>query len=508
MTARFPGQAWPTRLGARVRRAQLRTRVVAGVLAVVLIAMAGSSYAAVTALRGYLVTQTDIALRAVASEIQAHTPEQGTRATLRTGTIPGKTLGTRTPGISIPLRLPPVIDKSYIYYIGWAPRHGRPTTIVGGHGNLEPRLPAGLTTLTSAQSETVTSTDGHTELRLLAIPVSSGRTLIIATSLDGVSSTVSHLELIIAIASLAATLILAVGVSLVIRCGLRPIELIAGAADRITGGDLTTRVSPDDPATEVGRLGKALNGMLTRIETAVSELEATQQAARQFFADASHELRTPLASLRANAELYMQGALPRRAQVDEAMRRITAEARRMGALVDDMLQLARLDLQPAQRHERVDLTALAADCIERASTAHPRRTWNARVQAGLTTTGDEEMLRRAIDNLLANVAAHTPPETIATIIATARDGSVITEVSDDGPGVPASQLPRVFDRFYRGQAHGQRPGSGLGLAIVAAIAATHQGTARAAPNYPRGLRITLTLPDAPAGSAGSSMPFS
>jgi len=269
---------------------------------------------------------------------------------------------------------------------------------------------------------------------------------------------------------------------------------MAAQADRITAGDLTDRVSPHDPATEVGRLGAALNGMLTRIEASIHEREASQELTRRFFADASHELRTPLASLRANAELYQQGALPRRPQVDEAMRRIALEAQRMSRLVDDMLRLARLDQHPDQQHDLVDLSELVHGCAERARIADPGRTWRAQIATGLVATGDEELLRRAVDNLLANVHAHTPAGTVATITAAERDGTVTVEVSDDGPGVPAGQLPHIFDRFYRAAAPPPRPGSGLGLAIVTAIAAAHRGTAEATPNQPHGLRVTLTLP--------------
>ena len=133
------------------------------------------------------------------------------------------------------------------------------------------------------------------------------------------------------------------------RRGLRPVETMAGKADKITAGDLTERVSPQDARTEVGRLGARSTGCSARIEDFIAEREASQQATNRFFADASHELRTPLASLRANAELYQQGALPERAQVDEAMRRITAEAQRMSGLVDDMLRLARLDQHPERQ---------------------------------------------------------------------------------------------------------------------------------------------------------------
>jgi two-component system OmpR family sensor kinase len=327
----------------------------------------------------------------------------------------------------------------------------------------------------------------------MPVPASAGA-LVAATSLAAVNSTVGRLELILIIGSAVAGLLVAVGVSWVMRRGLHPIEMMAAQADRITAGDLTDRVSPQDPATEVGRLGAALNGMLTRIEAAISEREASQELTRRFFADASHELRTPLASLRANAELYQQGALARRPQVDEAMRRIALEAQRMSRLVDDMLRLARLDQHPDQQDDLVDLTALVHGCAERAQVADPRRTWRAQIASGLVATGDEELLRRAVDNLLANVCAHTPGGTVATITAAARGGTVVVEVSDNGPGVRADRLPHIFDRFYRAAALPPRPGSGLGLAIVTAIAAAHQGTAEAALNHPHGLRITLTLP--------------
>jgi len=108
-------------------------------------------------------------------------------------------------------------------------------------------------------------------------------------------------------------------------------------------------------------------------------------------------------------------------------------------------------------------------------------------------SGDEELLRRAVDNLLANVHAHTPAGTPATVTAALRGDTITVQVSDTGPGVPAEELPRIFDRFYRGGARAD-PGTGLGLAIVAATAAAHHGAVQAAPNGPHGLCITLTLP--------------
>jgi two-component system OmpR family sensor kinase len=246
--------------------------------------------------------------------------------------------------------------------------------------------------------------------------------------------------------------------------------------------------------------------MLARIEADVQEREESQQQMRRFFADASHELRTPLASLRANAELYQQGALRSRDEVDEVMDRIVLETRRMGRLVEDMLRLARLGQRPGQSAEPVDLTAVVTGCADRVRIADPARTWQVRIAGGLSTVGDEELLRRAVDNLLMNVLVHTPGDIAGTITARQAGGRVSIEVSDDGPGVPPDQLLHIFERFYRAGARSRlcfsnQPaptdlpaGSGLGLAIAAEIAAAHGGTAQAAPAVPRGLRITLTIP--------------
>jgi two-component system, OmpR family, sensor kinase len=350
----------------------------------------------------------------------------------------------------------------------------------------------------SGQGLAVASSRGNEPPRMMAAAAPGQGVTAAFSSLDGAGKTVGQFELILVIGSVAAGLLAAGGVAWVMRRGLRPIETMAAQADAITAGDLASRVSPHDPRTEVGRLGVALNGMLARIAEFIAEREASQEATRRFFADASHELRTPLASLRANAELYQQGALAERPQVDEAMRRITLEAKRMSGLVDDMLRLARLDQHPGREQEPVDLSAVLEGCADRARVADPQRTWRARIDPGLVVAGDEELLRRAADNLLSNVGMHTPAGTVATIVAEETDGTVTVQVSDDGPGVPAGQLPRIFDRFYRGPALSARPGSGLGLAIVTAVAATHGGTAEARLNDPHGLRVTLILPAASA----------
>jgi two-component system, OmpR family, sensor kinase len=495
---------------SRPRRALLRTRVLVGVLLVTLVALAAFDVAGVTALRSYLIGQTDSQLRNVLSLygqvnfLERHLPSvgPGRRAPTQQPAEPGS--GSQPPNGGLlsasPVQGAILQPYSVMLVSGNKVRKVSPTIDIRGISiggpSLVPKLPVNFgEKMAWGQGMTVASSRGNEPLRIMAAPDPGHGMLVAATSLDGVAKTVGQLELILVIGSAAAGALAAGGVAWVMRRGLRPIETMAGQADAITAGDLTSRVGPHDPRTEVGRLGVALNGMLARIEDFITEREASQEATRRFFADASHELRTPLASLRANAELYQQGALAERRQVDEAMRRITLEAQRMSGLVDDMLRLARLDQHPGQENEPVDLTAVIKGCFERVRVADPRRVWRATIDPGLVVAGDEELLRRAADNLLANVSTHTPAGTVATIVAEQSEATITVQVSDDGPGVPAGQLSRIFDRFYRA-APSARPGSGLGLAIVTAVAATHRGTAVARPNQPHGLRVTLALPAA------------
>ncbi len=519
------------------RRPSLRARVLLGVLAVTLVALAGFDLAAVNSLRGYLLNQKDGQLQSVTRAFyprpggadfpkgalvigpamsEASRPpdarlgswspiwQAAQRAARNTGVISAIRGKTATPK-QVRLTFAQVLSRAghleYAvpadlrqYRVAFIANPGAKTkseVLLRGPG-LQPHfssLPPGTTWIAT----TVAGIHGGQQLRLWAVRVGPG-TLVTTTSIADVNKTVGRLRLIVIIGSLAALLLVGLCVAWLVRRGLRPIETMANQADRITAGDLTERVSAVDSESEVGRLGVALNGMLGRIEASLQEREASQELTRRFFADASHELRNPLASLRANAELYQQGALTSREQVDEAMARIAHEAKRMSQLVDDMLRLARLDQHPCQQHDVVDVTALVQECAERAQIADPARTWHADTDADLVVMGDEELLRRAIDNLLANVQAHTPDGTVTTVTAACSDEGVTVSVSDDGPGVQNTQLPHIFDRFYRPAGSSSRPGSGLGLAIVTAIAAAHDGKAEASLNEPHGLRVTLALP--------------
>jgi len=464
----------PTALLRRLLRAQLRLKVMAGVVVVTLLALVAFDVGAVATMRRYLLTQTDDnlhgALTLTLPRLAAALAFTSQVARPSNHAVPGQVV---LPAHVRTLSLPGAFDMTFL------PHHGKQVNL-----QVAANSPAGgvawVLSPTVARvaakpgPHTVIGPGGTNLIRVQSVRVTGG-SLVAGTSLDQVAKTIGKVEAIVTTGSIAVLLI-GLGVFVVLRRGLRPIEAMAGQADRITAGALTDRVTPHNPRSEVGRLGAALNGMLARIETGLHEREASQEQMRRFFADASHELRTPLASLRANAELYQQGALRSTDEVDEVMDRIVLETRRMGRLVDDMLRLARLGQHPGRSAEPVDVTAVVAGCAERVRIADPERAWRVRIDRGLGTVGDEELLRRAVDNLLMNVLVHTPAGTVGTIIATAAGGRVAIEVSDDGPGVPPDKLPHIFERFYRAGSPGTRR-SGLGLAIAADIAAAHGGTA-------------------------------
>jgi two-component system OmpR family sensor kinase len=479
-------------LARRLLRAQLRVKVMAGVVVVTLVALVAFDIGAVATMRRYLLAQTDNNLQgALTLTLPRLADIVADQARALREQHPGSApVSAFRPGGKIPA-LPGAFDMEFL------PLRGAPLTLqVAANGTMigaNWRLSAAAAQVAARPGPHILAGPGG-QTRVLSLRVPGGA-LVAGTSLDQVYETLVRVELIVILGSIAVVLLIGLGVFVVLRRGLRPIEEMAAQADRITAGGLTDRVRPYHPGSEVGRLGAALNGMLARIEADVCERDEHQQQMRRFFADASHELRTPLASLRANAELYQQGALRSPDEVDEVMDRIVVETRRMGRLVDDMLRLARLGQHPGQFAEPVDLTAVVAGCAERARIADPARAWLVHIPPGLATVGDEELLRRAVDNLLMNVLVHTPGPTAATITAAQADGHVTVEVSDDGPGVSPDKLPHIFERFYRaGARSARRPGSGLGLAIAAEIAAAHGGSVQAAPALPHGLRIRLTLP--------------
>jgi two-component system OmpR family sensor kinase len=245
--------------------------------------------------------------------------------------------------------------------------------------------------------------------------------------------------------------------------------------------------------------------MLTRIQDAFAQRDATEARLRRFVADASHELRTPVAAVSAYAELFERGASERPEDLARVMAGIRTETGRMGHLVDDLLLLARLDQGRPLQQEPVELVTVAAQAVDAARAMGPE--WPVRLDARrpLEVEGDKGRLRQVIDNLLANVRAHAPPGTSATVRVDEQGDEALIEVADDGPGLSAPDATRVFERFYRVDSSRSRQsgGAGLGLSIVQAIVSAHGGHVALTTEPGKGATFAVCLPIRPAQANGA-----
>ncbi|WP_232715977.1 sensor histidine kinase [Gordonia metallireducens] len=315
-------------------------------------------------------------------------------------------------------------------------------------------------------------------------------TSIVATPMSDIDATISRLVWLQF--AIGAVVVVLIGVLsyLLVRTSLRPLRRVEETAHAIAAGDLTRRVPLAAPDTEVGSLSDSLNTMLGQIQqafatTAASERQAraSEEEMRRFVADASHELRTPLTSIKGFAELYSQGGVP---DVTDAMRRINDEAARMNVLVEDLLMLARLDVQRPIATAPVDLLSLATDAVQSARVVAPERDIELEVTTGdrpPLVSGDGPRLLQVLRNLIGNAINHTPADasiTVGVSVETGVDGTseAVLTVADTGQGLTPEDAEHVFERFYRGDQsrhRGSGGGNGLGLSIVAALVEAHGG---------------------------------
>ena len=373
------------------------------------------------------------------------------------------------------------------------------------------RLPApdasGLVDPTTAAAYlTMQSSGGGPDYRgrVSLLPFGQGEVLV-AVPLTDVEATLHKLMLTELAVSAAAVLAAVALGALLVRLGLRPLDDVTATADAIAAGRLDRRVEVTDPESEVGRLGVAFNAMLGRIEDSFSEKEASERRLRRFVADASHELRTPLTSIRGYAELFRRGAQSRPEDLAKSMTRIEEEAVRMSVLVEDLLLLARLDQGRPLDSLPVDLSTVVGQAVDAARAVEPDRRIDLDTPGPVTVSGDSYRLRQVVDNLLANVRIHTPPETPAEVSLTVTDGTAVLRVADRGPGL-GDAAAQVFERFYRvdPSRSAASGGAGLGLSIVSAIVAAHQGSVAAGDRPDGGAVFTVTLPLEEPPLSGSS----
>ncbi|MFF0190542.1 sensor histidine kinase [Streptomyces sp. NPDC005244] len=374
---------------------------------------------------------------------------------------------------------------------------------------------------------TVDSTEGDTRWRVIAAPrvpragllgataTGSGNSgsVVVATSLEQVDGTVDRMWQSYRTTGLGLLAVLAVAGWFAVRSGLRPLTRVERTAAEIAGGDLSRRM-PDlaGPRTELGRLSAALNGMLGQLESAFAARAESEARMSRFVADASHELRTPLAGIKGLTDLHRMGALSDGEGVNATMDRIAREPERLARLVEDMLQLTRLEGQelrtPGDRTmpdldlAPADLRTLAADALHDVRALDPERPVTLTGPAGDGPPGpapalaDEARLRQVVTNLVGNAVTHTPPGTpLRTGVGTVGDHAVL-EVADRGPGLTPHQCDRIFDRFYRADTSRTRTtgGAGLGLAIVQSLVTAHEGQVEVDSTPSKGTTFRVLLP--------------
>jgi two-component system OmpR family sensor kinase len=516
-----------------INRTPLRVKLVAAVLALVAAALLVIGVASAFALRSYLLSQIDTQLATTAQRVN-HLNHR-----LSAGELPTSILvGTQGAG-------------------GWD------VTVYDPDYQDRSKLPSFPQTLQASEAKAGRpyfdqAADGSTRWRVLIVPRDANATMtMVAEDMSTMDHAVERLVVAELLVGFGVLILLAVLGAALVRASLGTLREIEHTAQAIAAGDLTRRVpefepGDEEPRTEVGRLGRALNAMLVQIEaafTARAESETAARAAetvardaestardaaeaarlsevrarrseermRQFVADASHELRTPLTTIRGFAELYRQGAVRSPEEVERLIRRIEDEASRMGLLVEDLLLLARLDQERPLVRAPLELRVIANDAVTAARVVAPDRTIELAIPAGagpLVVSGDEARLRQVVDNLMTNALTHTPAGTPVWLRLYGADGSVVVEVADAGPGLQPEQAERVFERFYRADAArtrrnsgaaSQRSGTGLGLAIVAALVAAHEGTVEVESPPGGGATFRVRLPAAPAALVASEV---
>ncbi len=382
---------------------------------------------------------------------------------------------------------------------------------------------------------TIGDATGTSHWRVVAFPFqlsddSNYVVVIVGQSIDDVDSTVSRFMLIFFGFALAVVVFGAATTQLLVTSTFAPLRDVEATAARFAAGDYSQRLGGATPNTEVGRLNRSLNTMLARIDRAFADRQRTVEQMRRFVGDASHELRTPLVSLRGYAELYRMGAITSPDDVAQAMDRIEREAIRMGGLVEDLLELARLDEAKPLKLEPVDLLPIAQDAALDATASNPSRVITVVVPqrieaadpdetapaakpeqaeaplAAITATGtisltgalsrlrrrrprtvsapltvssavpdtgpivlaEGDKIRQVITNLMGNAMRFTPPDSpIELAVEVDRVGDFgQISVVDHGEGIPPQLREKIFQRFWRADTSRTRDTGGSGLGLA------------------------------------------
>jgi signal transduction histidine kinase len=460
------------RLGAvRARLGTVRVRTTVAAVVVVGVALAAGALVLVAVLRDTLTREVRAAARLRGQDVAA-------------------VLASDASGVG-----PLSIDDAEELLIQVLDERGQVVAASSNAGGLPPvaRLQPGESAEVEAPAGGPVEADGEFLAVATGADTPQGRrTVVVVRSTETVTEATAAASGLLAVGLPLLLVVVAATTWVVVGRALAPVEAIRAEVDAISAAALHRRV-PDPPADdEIGRLARTMNRMLGRLEQA-------QARQRRLVSDASHELRSPVATIRQHAEVAM--AHPGRTTTSELAATVLAEDLRLQRLAEDLLLLTRADEHTlALRRRPVDLDDLVFDEARRLRDGTGLRVDTTAVSAG-RVDGDAAALRQVLRNLADNAARHAVGRLAFSVAE--RDGVVLLEVDDDGPGVPQADRERVFERFVRLDDARARDdgGSGLGLAIVAELVAAHGGAVAIASSPLGGTRVEVTLPR-PAGPDG------
>ncbi|WP_343996968.1 HAMP domain-containing sensor histidine kinase, partial [Williamsia deligens] len=290
---------------------------------------------------------------------------------------------------------------------------------------------------------------------------------------------------------------------LAVQRALRPLEAMVDVARDITSGDRGRRVRPRSPGTELGRTAESMDEMLDALESAENAQRAAAANAqradadtKRFLADAAHELRTPIAGLSAVAESVARDGATRPDRVARWSDLLVSESRHAARLVDDLLDMARIDDDPGLEVVDADLGAIVDGAVERTALVHADHTVSRTGVESVPVRVDPGRIGQILTNLAENAARVS---SVVAIDLSVEDTTAVITVCDEGPGVPAADRDRIFDRLVRLDRARDTPGAGLGLPIARALARAHGGDVRCVEGSSRtGACFVVTLPVRPA----------
>ncbi len=330
------------------------------------------------------------------------------------------------------------------------------------------------------------ATDGS-EYRIMAVPLTGlgNYALVVGRPLQVINDTLTSLWLVLILFGATGVVLAAIAGNAVARSSLRPVRELAAAVEHVT---LTEDLNPIavSGSDDVTRLAEAFNRMLR-------SLASSRDRQQRLIADAGHELRTPLTSLRTNIELLAADERTRMLTSDDRaaiLTDVTAQLAEFTTLIGDLVHLTRDD-RVAAAPEPIDLRDVVNAALERVRRRAKGLIFDVELNP-LYVVGEADDLERAVTNLLDNAVKWSPP---GGTVRVHLEGDRL-RVADQGPGIPGSDLPYVFDRFYRGEAARTTPGTGLGLSIAAQTVARHGGWIRAGRSAQGGAEFTIRLPGA------------